>query len=228
MKSDNYVWALMIALGVSMFMISQFLLLYPPIAILSIGIIMVGVTTYAVSLDNGMREIDIMIETLARNIESIFIYYGKERFYRIFMPSSMGHNGMLLLDEYPIDIKEVRKKLINIFDGKHLGIFLETPGSLVVEELRKTLSFKEDVSFILKKGVVELFGFARDVKIKEVKVDNIVVEIMDPKPLSKYKVVGYVPSLVVGSLIAEALSRPVFIDDQKLQGKILKLKISLI
>jgi hypothetical protein len=229
LKGDSEeLWALLIAFGASLFVTDQLLVHYPPFTVLSVGVITVGIAAYAVRSSEARGDwIDALVESLVRNVEAVFYYYESENFYRIFVPSSMGRNGMLLLNKYPVELREIRSPFINRFQDEGVGVLLETPGTVVVERLRGKISFTEDVEFILRKGMTESFNFSKGVKASWEGEDTMVVQIERPNPNRPLKLIGYIPSLVAASLISERLSRPVFIEDQELKGDVLTLRIGL-
>ncbi|MEM3951236.1 hypothetical protein [Saccharolobus sp.] len=133
----NYLWFYIIVLGLGLLVINLFVISYPPFTIFSLGLISTGIAAYGVNIGHKKDDkVELLMDSLYRNLELIFRYYNRDSYYRIFIPSSIGSNGMLLLDKFPVQIENIKEELVNKFnDG--IGIFLETPGSIIVKELRK-------------------------------------------------------------------------------------------
>ncbi|WP_338602520.1 hypothetical protein V6M85_02385 [Sulfolobus tengchongensis] len=225
----NYLWFYIIILGVSLLILNIFIIYYPPFTIFSLGIISVGLASYGVNLvDKKNDKINLIVDNLYRNLELIFSYYGKDGYYRVFVPSSLGYNGMLLLDTFPVKIEKVNNELINHFNDA-IGIFLETPGSLIIEEMRKMgINFSETLEFLLKKALIDLYDFANDLEVNFIDDKLIQVKIYGPNPNKQYGILGYVQSLIVASIIAENLSKIVYIESQTASSNVLDLKIHVI
>jgi hypothetical protein len=225
----NYIWFYIIVLGLGLLIVNLFIILYPPFTIFSLGLIAIGLSAYGVNISHKCdNKIELILETLYNNLELIFRYYNKDSYYRIFVPSSMGSNGMLLLDKYPINIENIREELINKFnDG--LGVFLETPGSIIVKEMRKKgINFSEDLGFLLKKAIVELYDFGDNVEVSFIDQKLVKVKVYNPDPNKSYGILGYIQALIAASVVAENLSRITYIRSQNVKSRILNIDIGII
>ncbi|BCU68079.1 hypothetical protein HS7_15160 [Sulfolobales archaeon HS-7] len=226
MKEMGYIWIYIMIFGIGMLFLSLLITSYIPLAVLSIGII--STSTVGLGLTGSEKEDsnELLLTSLVSNIEAIFRYYGKEQFYRLFVPSSLGANGMLLVNKIPESgIKKVNRELMNYFNEKEFGVFLETPGTIVVNEMQKMLTFNEDLGYILRKGMKDVFTVARDVKVNSLEDSTFEVRIYGPKPAKTYEILGFMQSMIAASIISEYTSKIAYIKEQKLERNILHITI---
>jgi hypothetical protein len=225
----NIVWAYIIIIGISLLVPSIFVINYPPFIIFSLGLIVAGVSAYAIDISNNIDDtINVTLDSLYENLELIFKYYNRQKYHRVFVPSSYGCNGVLLIDKYPIKIEKIDKNLINNFDDS-LGIFLETPGSIIINEMRtKGINFSENLDYLMKKALSELYRFSENVNINYINNDMIRVSLINPKPSKSYGILGYVQSLIAAAVLAEKESRLVYVDKQEKHRNILNIDLVLL
>ncbi|AWR93977.1 hypothetical protein [Acidianus brierleyi] len=225
----NVVWAYIIIIGIALLIPSLFIIGYPPFIILSIGLIISGSTAYAIDISNNIDDtINVTLDSLYENLELIFRYYNKQHYHRLFVPSSYGCNGVLLIDKYPIKIDKINKELVNKFDDS-LGIFLETPGSIIINEMKgKGINFTENLDYLMKKALSELYKFSDNVNINYIRNDLIRVSLINPKPGKNYGILGYVQSLIAAAVLAEKESKLVYVDKQEKHRNTLNIDLVLL
>ncbi|MCY0851013.1 hypothetical protein [Sulfuracidifex metallicus] len=213
----NGAWAYIILIGVTILVLGVFIISYYPLAIFGTTLIAGGLAVYGVQLGKSTDEKEeLLSQIMYDNLELAFRTYDKRTFYRIFVPSSMGENGMLLLENFPIEIDKVERKFIQNFNGV-FGVFMETPGTALIKELKSSgFSMTEDPQLILKKAMSELYDFCEDVKVEE-DGPNFNVIIVKPKPSDPIGMIGFVQTMIAASLISERESKITFIKRQEMK-----------
>ncbi|ADX81815.1 hypothetical protein GO599_04660 [Sulfolobus islandicus] len=225
----NYLWFYIIVLGLGLLVINLFVISYPPFTIFSLGLISTGIAAYGVNIGHKKDDkVELLMDSLYRNLELIFRYYNSDSYYRIFIPSSIGSNGILLLDKFPVRIENVKEELINKFNNG-IGIFLETPGSIIVKEMRKKgINFSEDLEFLLRKALVELYNFGDNVEVNFNDQKSVNVKIHNPDPNKAYSIIGYIQTLIVASIIAEKTSKITYVKSENRSLSILNIDIGIL
>ncbi|BBG24870.1 hypothetical protein [Sulfuracidifex tepidarius] len=210
-------WAYIILIGIALIVIGLFVISYYPIAIFGTTLVTGGLAVLGVNMGGSSdNKAELLTKTMNDNLELAFRTYDKRNFYRIFVPSSLGQNGMLMLEKFPINIDKVERKFIQNFNGV-FGVFMETPATILIQELRRSgISMTEDAELILKKGMTELYKFCDDVKV-EVGQSEFNVTIVNPKPSSPIGAIGFIQALIVASIIAERESKISFIKKQEMR-----------
>ncbi|ARM74645.1 hypothetical protein [Acidianus manzaensis] len=228
---NNVLWIYIISIGMALLIVNSFIINYPPFTIFSIGMILSGIATFAVTLSSKEekdRNIEPAIESLFNNLELILSYYNKPNYYKVFIPSEYGENGMLLLEKYPIKIEKIQKNLINTIDGS-IAIFLETPGSIIVKTMKNSgIHFTEDLEFLMKKGMVELYKFADDVKVQYESKDKVKLTLFNPDPRKKYMLLGFIQSTISAAILAEKESKIVYVEKQERNKNTIDIHLSLL
>lgn len=95
-------WAYIILIGVTILVLCLFIISYYPLAIFGTTLIAGGLAVYGVQLGKYTdKKGELLRQIMYDNLELAFRTYDKRTFYRVFVPSSMGENGMLLLENFP-------------------------------------------------------------------------------------------------------------------------------
>ncbi|NON61716.1 hypothetical protein [Acidianus sp. RZ1] len=225
----NVLWVYIVIIGISLFISSIFFISYPPFTALGLGIMTVGLASYAVSREGENNPAnDLVLESLIGNIEEIFSYYGKEKFYRIYTPSSSGANGMILAEKPLNGEIKVNGDLINKFNDS-FAVFLRTPGSILVDEMRRSRTkFPGDIEFLLKKALIELYPLSTGLNVVRAEKNAYVIIVKDPYPKTRYKFLGFIHSMIIASIIAENESKPVYVDTQEVKGNVLNVRVKIL
>jgi hypothetical protein len=226
-RMANIIWSYIIILGVSLIIINQFVIDYPPYTILGLGMTMVGLSAFAVNVsDTRDQKLDLLVDTFNSNLEKIYRYYGGEKYYRLFTPSSIGENGLLMVNKYPVKMKYIGGDLVTISEDGTVLIFIETPATFIVKEMRKRgITFSESDEFLLKKALVELYNFSEDVKIAKTSEKDFIVTIKNPDPDKYYGFMGYIQGVIAASILAEKYNKVSFIRDEKISKEGLLIEI---
>ncbi|BCU69040.1 hypothetical protein [Stygiolobus caldivivus] len=227
--NNNIIWSYIIALGIVLIVLNQFIVYYPPFTILGLGMTLVGLSAFSVNIVNPKdSKLDLLVDTFNMNLEKIYRYYGGEKYYRLFTPSSMGANGLLMTNKYPIKIKYIAGDLVTVFDDGSVGIFIETPASFIIKEMKKRgITFVESDEFLLRKALVELYDFSQDVKVTKVAEKDFLVTLKNPDPDKYYGIMGYIQGVILASIIAEKYNKISFIEDEKMVGNDLQVKVGV-
>jgi len=106
---------------------------------------------------------------------------------------------------------------------------LETPGSIIINEMKgKGINFTENLDYLMKKALSELYKFSDNVNINYIRNDLIRVSLINPKPGKNYGILGYVQSLIAAAVLAEKESKLVYVDKQEKHRNTLNIDLVLL